>query len=312
MPASAATGNDENGGDFRRLGLADLQVLHADRHGLLSVSRGALRVESGAITFSTAGTDDLPAGVYSIPHQTVSMLLIGPGTTLTHDVLRVLANARTGLFAVGDDGVRLHFPGQAGPAEAAMARRHAEVWADRRRRYGMAMRLYRRLLPDPPPRLGLEGLRGLEGSFMKSAYAAAAREYGIPWAGRDPCRASPWLADAANQAINHASSAVRAAALVAVQTAGAVPQLGFIHENSSQAFALDIADQFRVEAVIPVAFSAARDHLAAKDGAIEKIVRRRAGEVFRREGLLGKMMDRVADLFPTTEKDDAVHGDRHS
>ena len=69
-------------------------------------------------------------------------------------------------------------------------------------------------------------------------------------------RTRPSSGDLPNQALNHASSAVEAAAAIAVSATSTIPQLGFIHEDPGQSFVLDIADLFRDSLTIPVAFRA--------------------------------------------------------
>ena len=89
---------------------------------------------------------------------------------------------------------------------------------------------------------------------MRALYQTIAQQYGVEWKGRRYDRANPDAADLPNQAINHAATAVEAAASVAVTGVGALPQLGFIHEDSGVAFVLDIADLYRGEVTLPVAF----------------------------------------------------------
>ena len=91
-----------------RLGLDTARVPHADRHGLISLDRGHLTVEDGCLTFACAGGGSTPAGRYGIPHQSVSLMLLGPGSMISHDALRLLARHGVGLAAVGDDGVRFY------------------------------------------------------------------------------------------------------------------------------------------------------------------------------------------------------------
>ena len=90
-----------------RLGLERVQIAHADRHGLLYLDRGNLSIVDGCLTFKSGG-GVLDVGDYQLPHQTISALLIGPGTSLTHDVLRLLARHGTALVAVGTDGTRIY------------------------------------------------------------------------------------------------------------------------------------------------------------------------------------------------------------
>lgn len=67
-----------------RLGLETARIPHADRHGLLWLSRGQLSVEDGALRFLRAGpttpNDPLDPGDHAIPYQMISMILLGPGS----------------------------------------------------------------------------------------------------------------------------------------------------------------------------------------------------------------------------------------
>ena len=88
---------------------------------------------------------------------------------------------------------------------------------------------------------------------MRRTYQNLAQRYGFIWRGRRYDRANPLAADLPNQAINHASVAVTSAAVIATTAVGAIPQLGFIHEHSGDAFPLDIADLFRDTVLLPAA-----------------------------------------------------------
>ncbi|WP_304956561.1 hypothetical protein [endosymbiont of Lamellibrachia barhami] len=91
-----------------RLGLAESRIPHADRHGLIWLSRGKLTVNNGTLHFTAAKSEELDAGDYAIPYQGVSMILLGPGSTVSHDVLRLLARHGTLLAAVGEGGVKFY------------------------------------------------------------------------------------------------------------------------------------------------------------------------------------------------------------
>lgn len=280
-----------------RLGLETARVPHSDRHGLMWLRRGNLYVESGTLRFATAGGGDLEAGDYSIPFQMVSCFLLEPGTTVTHDALRLLARHGSSLLFVGEGAVRFYASLPAGPDSSRRARRQARAWSDETQRIRVVRRMYAWRLGEILPATSLDALRGIEGARMKETYRRLAEEHGISWKGRRYDRTKPTEADIPNQAINHASSAVEGAALTAVAASGAIPQLGFIHEDSGNAFALDIADLFRDSILLPVAFSAARKVRDEKKGPVEAVVRRLAGETFRREQVVVQMIDRIKELF---------------
>ena len=142
----------------------------------------------------------------------------------------------------------------------------------------------------------IEVLRGIEGARVKEAYRKLAEEFGIEWRGRNYDRANPAAADPPNQAINHASSAVVAAAGIAVAATATIPQLGFIHEDSSQAWVLDLADLFREQATLRIAFGAVQE-MAGSKRTLEQLVRRRANAMFTGSDLIPSMIERVKTLL---------------
>lgn len=282
-----------------RLGLDTARVPYADRAGLLYLARGALTARDGTLAFlqgpPTAG-DALEAGDYAIPLQGVSMILLGPGSTVSHDALRLLAHARTALAAVGEDGVRMYTAPPLIPDRSGLARLQARLWADDDLRVMTARRLYAWRLGEVLPHRDLDVLRGIEGARMKESYRLIAQQVGITWQGRRYDRSDPMGADPANQALNHAASAVEAAAAIAVAATATIPQLGFIHEDPGQSFVLDIADLYRTRITIPCAFRAARD-AAGQGGNIERLTRRLTGRALAREGVIGEMIERIKALI---------------
>lgn len=278
-----------------RLGLELARIPHVDRHGLLWLDRGNLTVESGCLRFVTAG-GALDPGDYQIPHQSVSMILLGPGSTISHDALRLLARHGTLMAAVGEGGVRLYTAPPMGPDRSELARRQAGLWANPETRVEVARRMYAWRLGEVLPQRDIAALRGIEGAHMKESYRLVANRFGVQWRGRRYDRANPTATDFANQAINHAATAVQAAAAIAVTSLSALPQLGFIHEESDQAFVLDIADLLRDKVTLPVAFAAAKEAEAGTE-TIDRIVRRRAAVAFRKEKVIPTMIDRIKDLF---------------
>jgi CRISPR-associated protein Cas1 len=135
-----------------------------------------------------------------------------------------------------------------------------------------------------------------------------AQKFGIDWEGRHYDRADPESANLPNQAINHAATAVQAAAAIAVQSVAAIPQLGFIHEDSGQAFVLDIADLFRDGTTLAIAFSAVKQAEQSSD-TIDRLVRREAAKVFRKTQLIPAMIDKIKQVLRMEEISDGTRDD---
>lgn len=293
-----------------RLGLDTARIPHADRAGLIWLDRGRLEVEDGCLRFITAG-GTLAPGDYQIPHQSVSAVLLGPGGSVTHDALRLLARHSCALCAIGQDGVRLYTAPPLMPDSSALARRQAITWASKMRRLEIARRMFSLRFGEIVRTRDIEVLRGMEGGRIKRAYGLAAQRHGIQWSGRNYDRANPSAADLPNQALNHAATVMQAAAAIAVATTGTIPQLGFIHEDSGQSFVLDIADLRRHDIVLDIAFGAAREAQGTHDP-IDRIVRRRAGAMFRKAQVIPGLIDNIKSLLSEQEEEpqDAAVPDR--
>lgn len=280
-----------------RLGLAEARIPHVDRHGLIWLSRGRLFVEDGTLRFICTESAELESGDYAIPYQNVSLILLGPGSTVSHDALRILARHGTLLAAVGEGGTKFYTAPPMGQGHSEVARAQSRLWADEKVRLDTARRMYAFRFGKILPHRDISVLRGIEGARMKETYRIEADRYRLPWEGRRYNRSQPEGADIPNQAINHAATFVECAADVAVAAVGALPPLGFIHEDSSNAFTLDIADLYRAEVTIPLAFRVARQALDNAGLNLERTLRKEAAAEFRRGKLIPKMIDRIKELL---------------
>lgn len=292
-----------------RLGLDKARVPHADRHGLVFLERGRLEVVDGCLRFVCAGGGALDAGDYQLPHQSVSIVLLGPGSSVTHDALRILSAHGCALAAIGQSGVRFYTAPPLLPDSSALARRQITLWADPKQRVAVARHMYAIRFGEEVKARTIEMLRGMEGARLKRLYELSAQRFGVPWKGRRYDRANPNATDIANQAINHAASAVEAAAAIAVASTATIPQVGFVHEDSGQSFILDIADLVRHDVTLPIAFGAAKKVLQGRDDNLERLVRRLAAETFNRDRIVAKLIDHIKTLLaPPLAGDISVSG----
>ena len=281
-----------------RLGLETARLPHADRHGLLWLDRGNLSVEDGCLRFVAAGSETVAAGDYRVPHQALSLVLLGPGSTVSHDALRLLARHNTGLAAIGEGGVRFYTAQPLLPDHSVLGRAQALAWSDAKgARMTVARRMYALRLGEVLPHRDIAVLRGIEGARVKEIYRLTAERMGLRWQGRRYDRADPLAADLPNQAINHAASAVEGAAAIAVAATATIPQLGFIHEDSGQSFVLDVAYLFRDGVTVPCAFKAALVVQRRPGENIERVTRRIVAERLRRDGVIPAMIERIKELF---------------
>ncbi|MCY4183925.1 MAG: type I-E CRISPR-associated endonuclease Cas1e [Rhodobacteraceae bacterium] len=283
-----------------RLGLETARVPYRDRDGLLYLSKGALTSRDGTLVFSKKESDEgdaLCSGNYAIPIQGISMIMLGPGSTVSHDALRLLAGARTALSAVGEDGVRFYTAPPLIANRSGLARNQARAWADNNLRLLIARKMYAWRLGEVLPHKSIEALRGIEGIRMKESYRQIARKIDIEWRGRHYDRKNPEKTDFPNQALNHASSAVEGAAAIAVSATATIPQLGFLHEDPGQSFVLDISDLYRDSVIIPCAFRSVKTMGEQTEMNIERVTRRLTGTEIARKKIIPAMIERIKALF---------------
>jgi CRISPR-associated protein Cas1 len=208
-----------------------------------------------------------------------------------------MARHGTLLAAVGEGGVKYYTAPPMGQGRSDAARSHARLWASEKKRLDLARKMYAWRFGNITAHRDINILRGIEGSRMKESYRLLAERYGISWSGRRYDRRNPEDADIPNQAINHAATFVESAADIAVAAVGGLPPLGFIHEDSSNAFVLDIADLYRTEFTIPLAFSVSRQVMNRPGLNLERELRRQAAAEFRRFKLIPKMIEKIKELF---------------
>mgnify|MGYP001393522160 CR=1 FL=1 len=280
-----------------RLGLDKARIPHADRHGVIYLDRGRLEVEDGCLRFVAAGGGALDAGDYQLPHQSVSIILIGPGSSVTHDALRILAAHGCALAAVGTGGVRFYTAPPLLPDTSALARRQVMLWSQPKERLAVARAMYTLRFGEEVKARTFDMLRGMEGARLKRLYELTAQKFGVSWNGRRYDRNNPNAADLPNQAINHAASAVEAAAAIAVAATATIPQLGFIHEDSGQSFVLDVADLVRHDVTLPIAFGAAKHVMKRRDENLERVVRTRAAELLTSSQVVSRLIDNIKTLL---------------
>ncbi len=229
------------------------------------------------------------------------MILLAPGTSVTHDALRILARHGTLLAAVGDGGVKFYTAPPLGQGRSEVARAHARLWASAETRGEIARRMYALRFGQIIPHTDVAALRGLEGARLREAYRLLAAKYGLHWQSRRYDRQYPETNDALNQAVNHAATFVEAAADIAVAAVGALPPLGFIHEQSSNAFTLDIADLWRVEVTLPLAFSVVAKVKDDPRLSLEREIRYEAAALFKSRRLIPAMIDRIKELLGVSD-----------
>ena len=273
----------------------DLQALPQvkDRMTFLYLEHCTLERQDGAITV----TDE--KGVIHIPAAAISVLLLGPGTRVTHRAMELMGDTGVGVVWVGEHGVRYYAHGRPLTTRANLLIRQAELVSNTRKHLDVVRKMYQLRFPDENvAHLTMQQLRGREGSRVRNVYRAYAKETGVAWNGRVYNPDDFSSGDAVNQALSAGHACLYGLAHAVIVALGCAPGLGFIHVGHERSFVYDIADLYKSEITIPIAFQTAAE--APED--LPAIVRRRVRDAMVSARILERMVHDIRWLLSPAEE----------
>lgn len=275
-----------------------------ERISMLFLEYGQLDVLDGAFVLVDQN------GVRThIPVGSVACLMLEPGTRVSHAAVALAARVGCLLVWVGEAGVRVYASGQPGGARADRLLYQAKLALDDAARLKVVRKMYAfRFNEEPPARRSVEQLRGIEGVRVRKMYQLLAQRHGVTWKRRD-YNTTDWDAsDVPNRCLSAATACLYGITEAAVLAAGYAPAVGFIHTGKPLSFVYDIADLFKFDSVVPVAFRvAARDPREP-----ERTVRLACRDVFRETNLLSRIIPTIeevlaaGDMTPPEPSEEAV------
>jgi CRISPR-associated protein Cas1 len=259
-----------------------------DRWSYLYLEAGTLDQEANGLVFHNN------QGVTSLPIDQLSLLMLGPGTAVTHAAVKSLAANACLLAWVGQEGVRMYAHSTGGTFSARRLLRQARLCTDEGERLAVAKRMYQKRFPGSDlADKTIEQIRGMEGLRVRSAYAAAAAQFGVDWTGRDYDQGDWGRATPANRALSAANACLYGVCHAAVVAAGYSAALGFIHTGKMLSFVYDIADLYKTDVTVPVAFAQA----AAGGEGLERRVRLACRQAFHEAKLMGRILPDIAEVL---------------
>lgn len=264
-----------------------------ERLSVVFIEKGEIDVLDGAFVVVDA------TGVRThIPVGGVACVMLEPGTRVSHRAAALAARVGTLLVWVGEAGVRLYSSGQPGGARADRLLYQARLALDEALRLKVVRKMYSMRFGEPAPeRRSVEQLRGIEGARVRRTYQLLAQKFGVKWSGRD-YDAENWDAsDIPNRCLSAATACLYGVTEAAVLAAGYAPAVGFIHTGKPLSFVYDVADIYKFETVVPVAFRIA----ASPVPNIERAVRLACRDVFRQTRLLDRIIPDIETILAAGE-----------
>ena len=265
-----------------------------ERASIVFIEKGQVDVLDGAFVVV-----DINGVRTHIPVGGLACIMLEPGTRVSHAAIALAARAGTLLVWVGEAGVRLYASGQPGGARSDRLLHQARLALDPEARLKVVRQMFAMRFGEPAPeKRSVDQLRGIEGARVRSLYETIARRHGITWHGRRYDPAEFDISDLPNKCLSAATSCLYGISEAAVLAAGYAPAIGFLHTGKPLSFVYDVADIFKFETVVPVAFRiAGRIQTGKIDGAPEGHVRRACRDAFRDSRLLGRLIPAIEEML---------------
>lgn len=266
-----------------------------DRTSFVYLERATVHRESNAITATDA------RGTVHIPAATLGTLLLGPGTRVSHQAMMLLAQSGSTAVWVGENGVRYYAHGRTTARSSRLLVAQARLVSSTRTRLAVAREMYAMRFPDEDVAgLTMQQLRGREGARVKKVYAEHSRRTGVEWKRRDYRPDDFDASDTINKALSAAHAALYGFVHATLVSVGCSPGLGFVHTGHDLSFVYDVADLYKAETSIPVAF----DVTASEPPDVAAATRRAMRDIFYGSRLAERCVSDVTTLLHVEEEED--------
>lgn len=263
-----------------------------DRLTFLYLERCQLSRQDSAITV----LDE--EGIIHIPAAAISVLLLGPGTTVTHRAMELIGDAGVSVVWVGERGVRYYAGGRPLTHRSGLLIRQAALVSDKKQHLQVVRKMYQLRFPgEDISQLTLPQLRGREGARVREVYRRASEEWGVEWNGRVYDPEDFPAGDAVNQALSAGHVCLYGLAHAVIAAMGCAPGLGFVHVGHEKSFVYDVADLYKAEVTIPIAFAIA----AEQPEDLPAVVRRRVRDAMGEQHILERMVHDIKYLLSDGE-----------
>ena len=258
-----------------------------DKYPFLYLERGRLEIDDSSVEWIDSENNVVP-----LPVATLNALLLGPGTTVTHDAIKTAVSANCAVCWVGEDSLLFYAAGFLPTADTRNFKQQIELSANPEKSLEVARRMYARRFPDAElTGKNLKEMMGMEGYRVRALYQQKAEEYQVGWKGRTFTPGKFDLSDITNQVLTAANAALYGILCSAVHSMGYSPHIGFIHSGSPLPFVYDLSDLYKENLCIDLAFALTRDMAGRYD-------KYKVSAAFRRRVIEMDLLEKLADDIP--------------
>ncbi|MDR1952284.1 MAG: type I-E CRISPR-associated endonuclease Cas1e [Elusimicrobiota bacterium] len=258
-----------------------------DKYPFLYLERGRLEIDDSSVKWI-----DSQGFVIRLPISTINSILLGPGTSVTHEAIKVMAQANCCVCWTGEDSLLFYATGHSPTANTRNIRDQYQVAADDKKSLDVAKRMFKRRFPETDiTNKTLAELKGMEDYRVRELYEAKAKEYGTGWKGRAYTPGKFELSDLTNKILTSTNAALYSILTSIIYGMGYSPHIGFIHSGSPLPFVYDMADIYKEYLCIDLAF-----WLSYELGG--QYNKHRVSDEFRKRVIESKLLEKAASDIP--------------
>lgn len=226
-----------------------------DKYPFIYLERGRLEIDDSSVKWI-----DCDSNVVRLPIATLNCLLLGPGTSITHEAVKVISQSNCGVCWVGEDSLIFYAGGLTPTSDTRNMRDQLKLSADPKKSLEVARRMFSKRFPDADlSGKSLKEMMGMEGSRVRTLYEEKSQEYGVGWKGRSYIPGKFELGDITNRVLTASNAALYGILSSIIHSMGYSPHIGFIHSGSPLPFVYDLADLYKEYLCIDLAFSLTLD-----------------------------------------------------
>ncbi|NLM16234.1 MAG: type I-E CRISPR-associated endonuclease Cas1 [Candidatus Riflebacteria bacterium] len=266
----------------------------SDRATFIYIEHAKLNRQDSSITVTDI------RGTVKIPAAMLSVIMLGPGTDISHRAVELIGDTGTSIVWVGERGVRHYAHGRALSHFTRLLKKQAKLVSNTRSRLAVARNMYQmRFAGEDVSKLTMQQLRGREGARVRSFYRKMAKKHGVEWLGRSYDLDDFEGGTPINQALSAANVALYGLVYSVIVALGLSPGLGFIHTGHDLSFVYDIADLYKTEITIPIAFEVASEVSGSDE--IGRVARLRVRDAFKGGKIIERMVKDLQTLMMVKE-----------
>lgn len=226
-----------------------------DRYPFLYLEYGRLEVDASSVKWISADGEVIP-----LPIGTICALMLGPGTSITHDAVRTCASANCMLGWTAQDTMTFYAGGISPTSTSRNFQRQIALSCDPEGSLAVARKMFSYRFPkEDILDSDLDTLMGMEGARVRQLYEDMSKKYLVGWKGRNYSAGNFELSDVTNKILSSSNAALYGILSAGVHSLGYSPHAGFIHKGSPLPFIYDLADLYKAGATIDLSFRLSKE-----------------------------------------------------